>query len=101
MKTFKDIVFKPCKDIEGIRGQIEINGQVVSVISGMWTRGTWTTSPLVHKHDLFEVAVWPVGQPDLWNTKKWHRKAQGIQCPVVGDLNRRAINRLMKKIQAS
>lgn len=101
MKTFKHIVFKPSKDIEGIRGQIEINGQVLSVISGMWTKGTWTSSPLVHKHDLFEVAVWPVNDCHNWTTRKWHRNAQGIQCPVIADLDRRAINRLMKKIQAS
>lgn len=101
MKTFKHIVFKPCKDIEGIRGQITVNGHVVSVISGMWTRGTWTTSPLVHKHDLFEVAVWPVGDEHNWNTKKWHRKADGFITPVVGDLDRRAVNRILRKIQES
>lgn len=101
MKTFKHIVFKPCKRVEGIRGQITVNGHVVSVISGMWTKGTWTSSPLVHKHDIFEVAVWPIGNPENWNTKKWHREAQGIQSPVVGELNRRAVNRILRKIQES
>ena len=101
MKTFKNIEFKPCEKGEVIRGRITINGHVVSVISGLFTQGTPTSSPLVHKHTLFEVAVWPVDNPHNWNTKKWIRDAKGTQCAVKGGMNRRQINTLLKKIQSA
>ena len=56
MKTFKNIEFKPCNDVDGVRGQIEINGQVVSIISGVRTQSIG--SRLVKNHWSFEVAVW-------------------------------------------
>lgn len=101
MKTFKNIQFKPCNNIEGVRGQIEINGQVVSIISGMNSQGTRIDSSLVKDHWLFEVAIWEANNPSKWTTKKWVRDAIGIQCPVKGDMNRRQINTLLKNIQAS
>lgn len=101
MKTFKNIQFKPCNNIEGVRGQIEINGQVVSIISGMGTQGSKIDSPLVAEHWSFEVAVWEADNTSKWTTKKWVRDAIGIQCPVKGHMTRRQINNLLKKIQAS
>lgn len=101
MKTFKNIEFKPCNDVDGVRGQIKINGQVVSIISGVWTQGTKIASRLVKDHWLFEVAVWDANDPSKWTTKKWVRDAQGIQCPIKGNMNRRQINALLKKIQSA
>ena len=100
MKTFKNIEFEPCNNIEGVRGQIEINGQVVSIISGMHTQGSKIDSPSVRHHMSFEVAVWEANNPSKWTTKKWVRDARGIECPVKGHMTRRQINNLLKKIQA-
>ena len=99
MKTFKDIEFKPCNNIQGVRGQIEINGQVVSVISGMLTQGSKIDSSLVSDHLSFELAIWESNDPSKWTTKNWVRGAIGIQCPIKEGMNRRQINRLLKKIQ--
>ena len=101
MKTFKNIEFKPCNDVDGVRGQIEINGQVVSIISGVRTQGTKIDSRLVKDHWLFEVAVWDANDSSKWTTRKWVRDAQGIQFPIKADMGRRQINTLLKKIQSA
>ena len=99
MKTFKHIAFNPCDKVQGVKAQIEIKGQVVSIISGLWTQGSKIDSPLVGDHWSFEVAVWEAKDPSKWTTKKWVRDAIGIQCPIKGGMNRRQINALMKRIQ--
>ena len=99
MKTFKNIQFKPCNDVDGVRGQIEINGQVVSIISGVRTQSIG--SRLVKDHWSFEVSVWNANDSSKWTTKKWVRDAQGIQFPIKADMNRRQINTLLKKIQSA
>jgi len=101
MKTFKNIEFKPCNDIQGVRGKIEINGQVVSIISGMFTQGSKIDSPLVRDHWSFEIAVWESNDPFKWTTKNWVRGAMGIERPIKHGMNRRQINTLLKKIQLS
>lgn len=100
MKTFKNIKFKPCKDIQGVRGQIEINGQVVSIISGMFTQGSKIDSPLVSDHWSFEVAVWESNDSSKWTTKKWISGATGIEFPIKSFMNRRQINKLLKRIDS-
>ena len=100
MKTFKNIRFTPCNDVQGVKGKITINGQVVSIISGLHTQGTKIDSPSVRDHVWFEVAIWESNDPSKWTTKKWISGAMGVEFPIKAFMNRRQINKLLKRIDS-